>query len=318
MRRLARLAVLTALALVLSLLPTSAQAGGGGITLTGAFADGATYLIEVPGNWNGTLLLYSHGYNAFSPNPARDVGDPGTRAWALANGFALAGSSSATTGWALEQAFPDQMMVLDTFAQKIGKPKRTIAWGHSLGGMITAGLVQLHPERFDGALPMCGVVAGGIGVWNQGLDSGFAFKTLLAPSSALQLVHISGGAPYAFGNYAISLGILHTAQQTAAGRARIALSAAQPRLQRLFTQPSSWARSLSGLDPPGINRASKSCGLTSADIPAFIRESLRPLIRPGGLITATAMGLVGDSLSVGEGARSTGEAAVHAFVAQDS
>jgi hypothetical protein len=70
------------------------------------------------------------------------------------------------------------------------------------------------------------VVAGGIGVWNQALDSGFAFKTLLAPSSALQLVHISGGAPYAFGNLAISLGILKTAQKTAAGRARIALSAA--------------------------------------------------------------------------------------------
>jgi len=226
MRRLVRLAVLSALALALSLLPTSAQAGGGGITLTGTFADGATYLIEVPGNWNGTLLLYSHGYNAFSPNPAIDVGDPGTRLWALANGFALAGSSYATTGWALEQAFPDQIMVLDTFAQKVGKPTRTIAWGHSLGGMITAGLVQLHPERFDGALPMCGVVAGGIGVWNQGLDSGFAFKTLLPHTSALQLVHISGGAPYAFGNWAISLGILNVAQQTAAGRARIALSAA--------------------------------------------------------------------------------------------
>jgi len=24
--------------------------------------DGATYLIEVPANWNGTLFRYSHGY----------------------------------------------------------------------------------------------------------------------------------------------------------------------------------------------------------------------------------------------------------------
>jgi hypothetical protein len=29
---------------------------------TGKFADGATYLIEVPASWNRTLLLYSHGY----------------------------------------------------------------------------------------------------------------------------------------------------------------------------------------------------------------------------------------------------------------
>ena len=35
-------------------------------TQTGTFADGATYLIEVPAHWNGTLLLYSHGYVARS------------------------------------------------------------------------------------------------------------------------------------------------------------------------------------------------------------------------------------------------------------
>ena len=40
-------------------------------TYTGEFLDHATYLIEVPENWNGTLFLYSHGY-VFpgDPNPA--------------------------------------------------------------------------------------------------------------------------------------------------------------------------------------------------------------------------------------------------------
>ena len=52
-------------------------------TQTGTLSDGATFLIEVPSPWNGTLLLYSHGYVApGSPNPAHDVGDPGTRALA--------------------------------------------------------------------------------------------------------------------------------------------------------------------------------------------------------------------------------------------
>ncbi|HKW69246.1 MAG TPA: prolyl oligopeptidase family serine peptidase, partial [Candidatus Dormibacteraeota bacterium] len=140
-------------------------------THTGAFTDGATYLIEVPSPWNGTLLLYSHGYvRPGSPNPAFDVGDPGTRAFLLSQGFALAGSSYATTGWALKDAFIDQIATLDTFAALVGKPKRTIAWGHSLGGIITAGLLQRNPGRFDAALPMCGVLAGGVGVWNEGLD----------------------------------------------------------------------------------------------------------------------------------------------------
>ena len=102
-------------------------------TRTGTLPDGATYLIEVPSPWNGTLLLYSHGYVVpGSANPARDVGDPLTRAFLLANGFALAGSSYAHTGWAIQEAIPDQIAVLDAFAALFGKPMRTIAWGHSL------------------------------------------------------------------------------------------------------------------------------------------------------------------------------------------
>ena len=39
--------------------------------------DGASYIISVPSNWNGTLALYSHGY-VFpgQSNPAKDAGDP--------------------------------------------------------------------------------------------------------------------------------------------------------------------------------------------------------------------------------------------------
>ena len=161
-------------------------------TKTGALADGATYLIQVPSNWNGTLFLYSHGYVVpGSANPAQNVGDPATGAFLLANGFALAGSSYAHTGWAIQEALVDQIQVLDLFDADFGKPKQTIAWGHSLGGIITAGLVQNNPGRFTAAQPMCGVLAGGVATWNAALDAEFAFKTLLAPNSDLQLVNIT-------------------------------------------------------------------------------------------------------------------------------
>src|ERR1700741_5615117 len=63
-------------------------------TKTGALADGATYLIQVPSNWNGTLFLYSHGYVVpGSANPAQDVGDPVTGAFLLGHGYALGGFS---------------------------------------------------------------------------------------------------------------------------------------------------------------------------------------------------------------------------------
>jgi pimeloyl-ACP methyl ester carboxylesterase len=192
-------------------------------THTGTFADGATYLIEVPANWNGTLLLYSHGYVVpGTPNPSRDVGDPVTGAFLLAQGYALGGSSYATTGWAVHEALPDQIAVLDTFASLVGQPKRTIAWGHSLGGMITAGLVQRFPDRFSGAMPMCGVLAGGMGIWNTGLDGGFAFQNLLGFGSGLQLVDITDPIT----NLTIGETVLALAQATPQGRARIALTAA--------------------------------------------------------------------------------------------
>src|SRR4051794_28815495 len=121
------------------LLSFSVSAFAAVTTQTGTLPDGATFLIEVPSPWNGTVLLYSHGYvPPGSPNDPRDVGDPGTRAFLLANGFALAGSSYAHPGWALEEALPDQIAVLDKFDALFGRPSRTIAWGHSLGGMITA------------------------------------------------------------------------------------------------------------------------------------------------------------------------------------
>jgi pimeloyl-ACP methyl ester carboxylesterase len=188
---------------------------------SGALPDGATYLIEVPANWNGTLLLYSHGYvTPGSANPAHDVGDPATRAFLLANGFALAGSSYAHTGWAIQEALLDQIAVLDIFNATVGKPKRTIAWGHSLGGIITAGLIQRNPDRFDAALPMCGVLSGGVATWNQALDSAFAFKTLVAFGSPLQVTNITNGVA----NFQLSEALLAGAIATPQGRAKAALS----------------------------------------------------------------------------------------------
>jgi pimeloyl-ACP methyl ester carboxylesterase len=171
----------------------ASSCGGSGTvsTLNGTLADGATYLIQCPaGAWNGTLYLYSHGYvTPGAANPAEDAGDPVTASWMLAHGYALAGSSYATTGWAIEQALPDQIRTLNAFDQTYGKPKTTVAWGHSLGGIITAGLLQDYPSRFDAALPMCGVLSGGVATWNTALDGAFAFQKLIDPS--VQLVDIT-------------------------------------------------------------------------------------------------------------------------------
>jgi pimeloyl-ACP methyl ester carboxylesterase len=229
-RTIRRGGVMLAAALLAGLLPAApalaapATCGGSGTvtTLPGTLPDGAAYEIQCPaGPWNGTLFLYSHGYVVpGNPNPPEDAGDPVTAGWMLDHGYALAGSSYATTGWAIQQALPDQIATLDAFGQVFGTPARTVAWGHSLGGIITAGLIQRYPGRFTAALPMCGVLSGGVATWNTALDAEFAFQQLIDPS--VQVVNITDPSA----NLASAVAAANAAQQTAQGRARLALAAA--------------------------------------------------------------------------------------------
>src|SRR4051794_16460690 len=162
-----RLTFLVAIAIVASLLAgfgTTATATNAAAprTLTGKIGQ-ADYRIEMPETWNGALALYSHGYVVpGQPNPAYEASDPLTGAALLAQGYALAGTSYSGTGWAVEQALQDQIALLDLFTAQVGTPQRMIAWGDSLGGLVTAGLVQRYPGRFAGALPICGVLMGGV------------------------------------------------------------------------------------------------------------------------------------------------------------
>jgi len=214
------------LMLVLLAVPVSVlrAAPGDAAHFDGVLADGARYLIDVPAGWNGTLVLYSHGYvsRGGQPAAATDAPDARSKAWLLANGFALAGSSYAAAGWAVAEALTDQLDVLGQFDRLTSRsPRRTIAWGFSMGGLITAALVERNPRRFAGGLPMCGVVAGSTPFLSSRFDLLFAFKTLLAPSTALHITAIGD----ADSDARTAVALLDAAQKTPEGRARIALVA---------------------------------------------------------------------------------------------
>jgi dienelactone hydrolase len=120
--------------------------------------------IEVPANWNGTLLVYSHGYvDASSPlmNPGPDAPDGATAGKLLAEGYTLSGTSFSKNGWVVQQDMQDQIDLLNYFDKTCGTPKHTIAWGESMGGALTGMLAQSYPHRFSAALPMCGVAGEG-------------------------------------------------------------------------------------------------------------------------------------------------------------
>lgn len=217
-----RLGLLALVLLLVAGCGTTAAATGPGTRERGGYTLGAPYRIEVPAHWNGTLLLYSHGYaSPQSQMPGSDAPSRQVATSLLAAGYALAGSGYSQQGWSIEQALGDQLGVLDAFAARVGRPRRTIAWGSSMGGLVTALLAERHPDRFQAALPMCGGLAGGVTMWNLRLDGAFAFRTLLAPSSDLQLTGIRDAA----GNVRLAKSIARQAQTTPAGRARLALAA---------------------------------------------------------------------------------------------
>jgi hypothetical protein len=192
----------------------------------GVLPDGSAYVIDVPANWNGTVLLYSHGYVPDgAPNPARNAPSDAVRSALLDAGYAQIGSSYPDTGWVLERALPAQLATLDLFRSRFGHPRRAVAWGTSLGGMITTGLAERYGHRFAGTLAMCGLQQGGVANWNNTLDPLFALRTLITPGSNTPLVRLPDQAA-AFASIGQLTAALDAAQATPAGRARIALAAA--------------------------------------------------------------------------------------------
>ena len=203
----------------------------------GQLPDGATYVMDVPADWNHTVLLYSHGYTPDgAPNPAQNAPSDAVKTTLLDRGYALIGSSYAETGWVLAKALPDQMSTLDRFVARFGRPKRAIAWGTSMGGMITTGLAERYGHRFAGALAMCGLEHGGIANWNNTLDPVFAVRTLLAPGSTAPLTDLPDQAT-ALQSAGELTAATTAAQLTPQGRARTALAAALHNLPA-WTDPS--------------------------------------------------------------------------------
>ncbi|KDN17252.1 alpha/beta hydrolase [Amycolatopsis rifamycinica] len=235
LRRAAALAVTTLTAFGLTTGSTAQAATPA--HYTGQLPGGASWVADVPAGWNGTVILYSHG---FGPLEARDAPDEPTGQALLAAGYALVGSSySGPSLWALASAPRDQFASLEELVRKIGEPRRTIAWGTSMGGLVSALEAESGHRRLDGALTTCGLVAGALNLDNYQLDGEYALSRLLAPAQPVKLVRYAS-AEEATAAAALTK-VVTDAQDTAAGRARIALGAA------LMNMPP-W---LTGTAPPG-------------------------------------------------------------------
>ncbi|MEV5750591.1 hypothetical protein AB0L00_22450 [Actinoallomurus sp. NPDC052308] len=205
---------------------------------TGTLADGATWIADVPAPWNGTLLLFSHGYG---PTVAQDAPSDEARSALLAEGYALAGSSydPHDSWWALNSAERDQFATLDAFTRAVARPARTLSVGESMGGLVNARIARDGAGRVAGALGLCGLVAGGVDLDDYQLDAEYAIASLLLPGQEVKLTGFTDAQEAAATAQRLT-GAVTAAQATPQGRARIALAAA-------YLNQSDWAP---GQNPP--------------------------------------------------------------------
>jgi hypothetical protein len=89
---------------ILALCLTKASIGSAQPPVTfvnGMTGGGAFYLIAVPPNWNGDLVIWNHGFTLNPPVPMsrEDLGP--LAPIQLAQGYAVAASSFRQSGWAL-------------------------------------------------------------------------------------------------------------------------------------------------------------------------------------------------------------------------
>jgi pimeloyl-ACP methyl ester carboxylesterase len=126
----------------------------------GQLGPGALYRLVRPTNWNGSLLLYSHGY-VTGNGPVSLPSEADLFVALLApRGFAIAFSSYSENGWAVKDGAQRTHQLLGIFASRFGAPSRVYMGGASMGGLIAIELIERYPERFAGALAACAVSGG--------------------------------------------------------------------------------------------------------------------------------------------------------------
>lgn len=123
----------------------------------------------IPPNWNGQLVMYAHGYVPVQLPLSLPLGEltlpDGTFMpnVLLSQGYAFATTSYHKNGYAVEQARKDLNDLINHFKKLAlpGSVEKVFLVGASEGGMIAALMIEHFPDKFDGALALCGPIGGG-------------------------------------------------------------------------------------------------------------------------------------------------------------
>jgi pimeloyl-ACP methyl ester carboxylesterase len=121
----------------------------------------AHYLIVMPAQWSGVLVVHAHGGPSLG-TPQASRADEDIKRWAITvrEGHAWAGSVFRQGGFAVTTAAQDTEQVRQIFVAHVAKPRLTLLHGQSWGAMVATRAAELYPQSWQGILLTSGVVAG--------------------------------------------------------------------------------------------------------------------------------------------------------------
>ncbi|MET0520041.1 MAG: hypothetical protein ABW005_14550 [Burkholderiaceae bacterium] len=157
--------------------------------LGGLDSAGAHYLIAMPKDWNGRLVLHAHGGPFLGAPSAKRVAEDLQR-WSLMvrAGYAWAASSYHQGGVALTAAAEDTERLRKLFIAQVARPKLTLLHGQSWGAGVAAKAAELYTRDdadggrrpYDAVLLSSGVLGGGTRSYDFRLDLRVVYQYLCA------------------------------------------------------------------------------------------------------------------------------------------
>jgi pimeloyl-ACP methyl ester carboxylesterase len=153
--------------------------------LQGRDSAGAFYLVALPAQWSGTLVLHAHGGPTLgAPTLERTAEDLKRWAVVVKAGHAWAGSSFRQGGVAVRAAAEDTERLRRIFLQHVAQPRLTLLHGQSWGASVAAVGASVYTDDgqgrrpYDAVLLSSGVLAGGSKAYDFRLDLRVLYQAL--------------------------------------------------------------------------------------------------------------------------------------------
>jgi pimeloyl-ACP methyl ester carboxylesterase len=149
---------------------------------------GAGWRAEYPDNWNGTLVVWAHGFRGSGLELTVD--DHPLRTLLIPAGFAWAASSYSRNDYDITAGVQSTNALVGMLNDEVGDASRVYLTGASMGGHVTAVSIEQFPELYDAALPICGVLAD-YELFDFFLDFNSAAQEIALGSSAFPVEPVS-------------------------------------------------------------------------------------------------------------------------------